>query len=542
MSNVPSGDTGAFARIAASYDALPYDGAPISYSRPERLATLATLAGLAPPDLSQARVLELGCGFGGNLIPLAELWPRAQFVGFDASAKQITGGQAVADQLRLTNLQLRQMDIMELGADLGQFDYIIAHGLYSWVSSEVQSKILQICREHLTPNGLAYISYNTFPGWKLRCIVRDMMNYHASRFDDPLKRVAQARSMISLFAQTGAKFDEPYWNLLKREMATVASKEKPDWYIAHDYMEEDNLPCYFHEFASRAAAAGLQYVGDANPLSRPPLAQMAPEALAAIDGVSTNVIEKEQYVDYICNRTFRASVLCRAELKPDFDFNAERLINLHVSSSAMPEVNNPDVRSLASVNFRNPRGLVTTSSDPVIKGLLLTLAKCWPSSMSYRELIAAALSLAKGKPEAVEEGVHDAAGARLALQIFQLYESTLLDLSVCPSPCTVSPPARPRVTALARLQAAKSNLVTNLRHESARVADLDRRIIPMLDGQHDKDQLVAEMQKLVESGTLNVHSEGQRVHHGPQLRFALSNAVNASLAELGKQALLLREN
>lgn len=529
-------------QAANAYDLLPYESAPFPHTRPERLATVATLLGLAPPNPSEARVLELGCGFGGNLMPLAELYPRSQFVGLDASSRQIADGKAVATRLGLANLQLIAMDLMQVGPDFGQFDYIIAHGLYSWVPPEVQNKILQICSQHLSPNGMAYISYNTNPGWRMRGIVRDMMQYHARKFDNPSKRAAQARSMIAQFAQTGSKLDEPYWRLLMREMAIVGSKEKRDYYIAHDYLEDQNLPCYFHEFAARAADQGLQYVGEANPFSGPALAQVAREALTAIETVSADMLEQEQYLDFVCNRAFRASVLCHADLKLNWDFDPQRLIDLHVSSPAKPEESNPDVRSPTNVNFRSPRGMTTATSEPVVKGLLLTLANCWPASMPFRELIAAAVSLASGKPRAIETGINDELGAKAVMQIIQLYASTQLDLSVCPTPCAVVPPQRPRTTALARLQAAESNVVTNLRHEWTRVSDLDRRIIPMLDGQHDKSQMLVPLVKLAESGALKINSQGKPIRPGPQLRPALQSAIDASLGDLGRMALLLRDS
>lgn len=386
---------------------------------------------------------------------------------------------------------------------------------------------------------MAYISYNTYPGWRMRSIVRDMMQYHACKFDNPSQRVTQARSMIAQFAQTGGKLDEPYWRLLMREMAIIGSKEKQDYYIAHDYMEEQNAPCYFHEFAARAANEGLQYVGEANPFSRPALAHFAREALMAIEAVSADMLEQEQYLDFVCNRAFRASVLCHADLKLNWDFDPQRLVSLHVSSPAKPQETNPDVRSATNMSFRSPNGMTTTTSEPVVKGLLLTLAKCWPASMPFRELIAAAASLASGKPRAIETGIDDELGAKAVMQILQLYAITQIDLSICPTACITSPPQKPRATALARLQAADSNVVTNLRHEWTRVSDLGRRIIPMLDGQHDKNQIVAALFKLAESGALKLDNQGNTIRPGPQLRPALQSAVAASLEDLGKMALLL---
>src|SRR5262245_44196078 len=164
--------------LLASYEEVPYESKPISSSHPDSLATMAMLYGLQPPPLPSCRILELGCAGGGNLIPMALTLPNAQFVGIDLSPRQIADGQATITALGLGNIDLRALSILDVGPDLGTFDYIISHGVYSWVPAAVQEKILAICRDHLAPGGIAYISYNVYPGWHLRGMVRGMMLYH----------------------------------------------------------------------------------------------------------------------------------------------------------------------------------------------------------------------------------------------------------------------------------------------------------------------------------------------------------------------------
>ena len=95
--------------------------------------------------------------------------------------------------LGLTNIQLLDMDIMDFSEAHGQFDYVIAHGVYSWVPNAVQERLLAICAHQLRPAGIAYVSYNTLPGWRMRSVVRDAMTYHTRGIAEPAKRVAQAR-------------------------------------------------------------------------------------------------------------------------------------------------------------------------------------------------------------------------------------------------------------------------------------------------------------------------------------------------------------
>jgi SAM-dependent methyltransferase len=165
-----------------SYDEVPYDSYPFAQSHPFRLATQARLFGMTPTHPRRARVLELGCASGGNLLPLAEVFPEATIVGLDASARQIEQGHEAIRVLGYKNIELRHANILDIDESLGTFDYIIAHGVYSWVPDDVQRKLLDICSKNLAEQGVAYVSYNTFPGWRLRGMIRDLMSYRARFF------------------------------------------------------------------------------------------------------------------------------------------------------------------------------------------------------------------------------------------------------------------------------------------------------------------------------------------------------------------------
>src|SRR5262249_21258700 len=161
-----------------SYDEVPYTSHPFPQTHPDRLATVATLMGLRPAPVQRCRVLELGCVSGGNLIPMVATLPESRFVGLDLSLLQIESGRRQAEALGLKNVELLNRNLREVGPDLGQFDYVICHGVYSWVPPEIRDKILAICSQNLAPDGVAYVSYNTYPGWHMRGMIRDMMSYH----------------------------------------------------------------------------------------------------------------------------------------------------------------------------------------------------------------------------------------------------------------------------------------------------------------------------------------------------------------------------
>ncbi|MBC8076432.1 MAG: class I SAM-dependent methyltransferase, partial [Chloroflexales bacterium] len=170
---------------ADAYDQVFYPSAAEPSIHPDRLATVATLFGVRPAPVDQCRVLELGCADGANLLPMAYALPHGTFFGIDASPRQIAAGQAQIAALGLKNVRLQALDLQELPASSGEFDYIIAHGVYSWVAPAVQEALLALCGRHLAANGVAVVSYNVLPGWHQRGVARDLLRFHTRQFAEP---------------------------------------------------------------------------------------------------------------------------------------------------------------------------------------------------------------------------------------------------------------------------------------------------------------------------------------------------------------------
>ena len=190
------------------YDEIPYTKHIYKQTQPDNLATIATLFGMQPPSVATCRVLELGCASGINLLAMAQAIPQGEFWGIDLSAPQIREGQNNIQQLKLHNITLQQMDIMAIDSQFGQFDYIIVHGVYSWVSPAVRAKILQVCHHHLHPQGVAYVSYNIYPGWHVDAMLRKMLLYHVQPLKEPSEKLAAAKTLLRfLIASIKHKYD-----------------------------------------------------------------------------------------------------------------------------------------------------------------------------------------------------------------------------------------------------------------------------------------------------------------------------------------------
>jgi SAM-dependent methyltransferase len=283
------------------YDAIAYPGRPFAQTHPDRLATLATLFGLTPAALEDCRVLELGCGDAGNLVPMALALPGARFVGIDAAPGAIERGQRLADALELQNVELVATRIEDYAPPEDGFDYVIAHGVYSWVPAPVRDRLLESCRTALAADGVAYVSYNALPGGRLREALRDMLVFHTAGLEDARERIAQARELLR-FLLAGAPADQPFAAAMRGHVERLVGSD--DALLAHDELSEDNVSVYFHEFADHASRHGLQYLAEADFFEMQ--TGVVPDAVSDALRDVGDVVRREQYLDFLKGRMFRA--------------------------------------------------------------------------------------------------------------------------------------------------------------------------------------------------------------------------------------------
>jgi methyltransferase-like protein/2-polyprenyl-3-methyl-5-hydroxy-6-metoxy-1,4-benzoquinol methylase len=517
---------------ANAYDAVPYASHAFPQSQPEQLAVLARLFGLQPALPSTARVLELGCAAGGNLVPLAARYPRARFVGIDYSAVEVAHGQELVRDMGLGNVELRHQSIADFGRSDEPFDYVVCHGVYSWVTPDLQDAILKLCRANLAPNGVAYVSYNTYPGWKMREIVRDTMMYHTRALQDPKQKLTQARAIVKLI-QEATDPATAFGKMLADEAGLVGRAE--DFYLFHEHLEANNRPCYFREFIERAAAHQLGYLGESN------LADMAPqrlgakvfEALQKLSG--GNIIATEQYMDFFRNRSFRQTLLVHAErmsaVRRELTPASHRpfLLSFGLAPAAVtpPETAEP-------IEFRDAAGRSIRVVAPLLKAFLLALARRFPRPAGFEDVLAEARAALDGKLVVAEADVAtlDAALSRFVLE-------GLLRLHLEPLAVGTAQDALPRSFAPARAAALRrQSTVATLRHESVRLNPIDARVLELLDGSHDHESLRQKLVSAAVRGELTVKKGEQAVVDPQTLQAAVGQLLSDSLRRFEKLALL----
>ena len=304
------------------YKELGYKSYPFPFTTPAYLEAYGTLVGLKPPTAKMARVLELGATYGGNIISQAAHNPEATFVGIELSQDQVEKGNKIIGDAKLDNVSLVQGDILNFDESMGTFDYIIAHGFYSWISDEMKDKLLDIISNHLADNGIAYVSYNTYPGWHTMEEVRQLMLFANRGHDESThkEKVLRGKTVGSLVGAQILNYDNLKERNSKFLSALRSVMQKDDYYVGHDHLEPHNDPCYLYQFNDHLKANNLAYVGDADlTLSMvrtydesiaDKLEQLAPNSQA----------DQEQYLDFMLDTTFRKSIICKASAAKDISY------------------------------------------------------------------------------------------------------------------------------------------------------------------------------------------------------------------------------
>ncbi|MBS0310321.1 MAG: methyltransferase domain-containing protein [Proteobacteria bacterium] len=457
----------------ASYDELPYDSLPLPETQPDFLAAVATLHGFDAPDPTQARILELGCASGGNLIPLAWRWPGSDCVGVELSRVQAEAGADFIRHLGLSNIRIVHGDLAALPADLGEFDYIIAHGVFSWVPPAIQRALLDVCRRHLTPYGVAYVSFNVTAGWARLWPLRTALIERTAADMPAPARVAEARRVL---AELELEWTDP---VLLKEIAYLKSAAPS--YLFHEYLTEFNTPTRFSEFSARLDDHGLRYVGEAGP--RHAVVELEDAWGLIPESMAGRWLDAEAALDEAHAIRFRRALIARADAPCARPPQAAALAGLafHADLRSDDEI---DLETASEQAFVNPAGGAYLVAHPAMKAAAMILSAAYPAALAYPELLASTQHAMTD----YDAGDFDEAAFRDAL--FPLVMAHGVTPSVDTMPSVTEPVDRPRAHALARLQASSSGwAASGVRHVALELDEPGRILLGLLDGSRTLDEL-----------------------------------------------------
>ena len=513
----------AVGRTRRSYDETPYRSAPLKRSHPARLAANARFLGLEAPAVAHARILEIGCASGGHLIPLAASFPEARFLGVDLSPVQIADGQARIDRLGLENIALAARSLTELGPADGQFDYIICHGVYSWIPDALRDDLLRICKALLSPTGVAMISYNVLPGWRLFQIARDCMQLHAGAEETHAARSAQTRRMFELLASFSSE-KYSYGQFWRKEAKKMTVGD--DAYLAHEIFEDSNAPCTFRDFTARAGRHGLAYLSETW-LAANVAETVAFEATAIIDELSgDDPYAREQYVDIFSGRSFRESLLVHAERSPSVDrsLSSARIEDLHLIAPMNLAVTTAEGRPGEWTIADGGGGIVSNDFDVV--AAIHRLIERRPSSSRLEDIAPA---------NATSPELRAAVAATLA----EMLKFGHLQISTEAVACAKSLSTRPKAWSLAASDARDSDFTATLRHAAFQMAPLQRFLLLLLDGTRTRDDLVAIVVEEALNGNMRVAGPDGPIEGRERLTAFLGPRVDECIAVFARVGLLV---
>ena len=515
-----------------TYDAMPYPSYSYPSSAPASLNAIARLFGMTPAEIQTARVLEIGCESGGNILPLAARYPNSEFVGIDLSKGQIDEAKEKAAALSLENLRFEAKSILDLKLKKDKFDYIIAHGFYSWVPSKFQSRLLEICGEHLSKNGVAYVSYNTLPGWNGVKTIRDMMLYHGRNFDDPAEKVTEARRMLNFVAENIKAASGPYKQTLEQEISILQKLD--DNYLLHDHLEAVNEPCYFHEFMDKAAKAGLAYLGDADLPSMylGNQAETVAETLKQMD----DTVRQEQYMDFIANRRFRMTLLAKEgvglnrNLTPESVKGLRFIPNYNLKQPLEAGVEKT-IETLDLVGLKNP-DQTANMTGRVGCVCYLELLKAAPVALPVDGIVEAACKTLEDVPK-------ETVLAEFEGMVLRLIFSGIISITADIPGYTQKIANKPEVFKVARLLGLNMDRVPNMRHETVRLSDDQRVVLQYVNGENTRDEITEAVKGHIDKGEMTINADGKPLLPGTaDLEKSLPQYIDAQLAIFAGNALL----
>jgi SAM-dependent methyltransferase len=472
-----------------SYDQVAYEARATPQAHPDRLFVVGSLFGLSPCPPDRCRYLEVGCGDGTHLIAAALTLPGSRFVGLDLSQTAVAQGRALAAELGLTNVTLHHADLMTWEPEPGSFDYVVAHGVYSWVPAPVRDRLLALARRALAPDGIAYVSYNTYPGGYYRRALWEMLKFHTRAATEPGKKIADAHEFLDFFLKGVGEPDEVCVAAAAAEAKGAADPEDA-YLLYHDDLSEVNDPVYFHQFAEHARGHGLKFVAEATVSSMRTAGFPAPVARILGGMRRHDPVLKEQYIDFLKLRRFRHTLLCHDRQAPAAE-PLPAVVPRLAAAVLGKRMDDLDLAPGVAMAFETASGLKANVDQPLPKAILATVYERTPERIPFDELARAAAELVapddpgRVRPEEVAPMVLDA------------YSIGLLDLHRHRPPLCIEPGERPTANPLARVQARQGRPVTTLLHTTIRLdGELSRALIELMDGTRDRAALAAELRKV----------------------------------------------
>lgn len=505
-------------QIQKSYDDFIYTSSAYHVSSPIRLEVVGFLFGLKTMPLKNARVLEIGCAMGGNLLPFALKYPNSNCVGIDLSKEHITRGNQYIKALNLTNIKLIHEDIIDIKKDFGEFDYIICHGVFSWVPKEIKQAIMNICKTNLSKHGLCYISYNTYPAWKGKEILRDLILFRCKDEKNPHTKIGLAKGAIEFLHQNTTP---TYLKTLTDTYLEEVTKTSPS-YLIHEYFEENNSPNYFHEVVNLAKENELCYVAEAN-YSSNYIINISEQSISDIAKETNNDrIQNEQYFDFMQNRSFRNSIFTHQSFENDIFYKVhflhEKLDKFHIAGFYEYDEKNQTYKF---------------QQQSLTNQLFQSLNEAFPSSIHISEF-----RQKFSHDENIKQALYIEIANLIARELCEVY----LEKQAFSSKIQTYPKTFAYIQTIAKYMIENDDFYSinffNLKHQNFTLdTKLDSYVILFCDGKNTKENIYEKILKEAKKGNITLYLNNNEIKNEEQIKQIIKEKVDATLYYLGVYAM-----
>lgn len=500
-------------------------GTAIPATHPARLAAFAIAHGLRAALGARFRYLELGCGDAANVLPIAAQFPEARFFALDKNAEAIARGEALRREAGLDNVELRVADLRDDLPIDEPYDFVVSHGVYSWVAPDVQARLLALCAGAVGESGVAYLSYNCLPGWAMRGVVRDVMRA-ASAHGEEDERLRAAKIALKRLQRHVRPEAHPYCALLASEVELALQQR--DSYVLSEHLAERNEALYVRELLSRAAEHGLQLAAETLPAT--PDGELELSLLPELESEGLDRLQAEQQLDILCYRQFRGTLLCSARATPSARPSYRALAEeAYFAGDLRVLSEEPLLGPDHPLRFGTDWGVTVEATRPLLKAALLTLAQRWPEGLRARELTTAALGQLRERGLLERCPIDDGEIGQTLQELMLLCRRRLLELLPWTPPLGRAQGERPCATRVARAEARRSATVTLPRHSPLALDPVRRLVLQRSDGSRDRAMLVSELRSAVDAEELSL-PENAAAAGRPALEALVDNALQTIAA------------
>lgn len=510
-------------KSSINYEEITYPNFVHAQTHPNRLATMARAYGLKTASVENCRVLEVGCGSGTNLLAMASNLPESEFVGVDLSENHIKFGTQAAEEIGVTNLKLIRADLLEVDfSGFGKFDYIIAHGFYSWIPSPVRERFLEICRGNLAENGVAFVSYNAFPGCHLRLMMREMMTYHTENIESPLEKANQSLALLG-FLKDAAFEKEIYAKILENEFDKTI--ERSAELIIHDDLGTFNQPFYFHEFVSAAEKHDLQFLSEAEYFHEK-YTSFNSEAVELLNQFGEDeIVRREQYLDFLKNRRFRQTLICHKNANVQKKVVEDFLDEVKIVCDLQPNSETMDFAPHKNEKFSKAGKKGVTIDHPLTKAALFHLSEIFPRSVSFDELVENSKNIVKNQSDEAQE-FSETDVEILKDIVLKIFASDFVSFFTYEPQIASEVGEKPKADEFIRWQAKNSDTLFSRRFRTKKIEDeFSRQLLILCDGENAREQIAEDFREKISDGRLTLADESLKQEFIENLPEAIDNQL-----------------